>query len=193
MTFTAISINKNNLINIKIPLHPIKPACLKVDRVSAFCRKTVTFRGYWNYHKSPGPPTPFPPVTILAFYLNPLLTALRSTYTREHKGFFFSIFFTLHMTIIYLDQENNKGKLYLSPQGETFAWLKSPQEAVGTATLSDARYTYNLKEKCLKQYAGKNKDKSIILFYTINLTFEFLSLQKVKLVVPTLGPCLPGM
>ncbi|MEW5920579.1 MAG: hypothetical protein AB1796_06450 [Bacillota bacterium] len=194
MTFSDLSMNQNNLIRVKIPLPPVEPACLKVDRVCSSCRKTANIFDYWIYNHI-DPPTPCPPEKIKSFFLyDPVITGLHSFYLEKEKGFFISVLFCFDITVVYLDQKNNRGVLRLTHSSETVTWLESPPEATPTAAICGEVISYELKNQewdgGISSTTGKNKT---ILYYTIGLTFDFFSLQKVKLLVPTFGPCLPPL
>lgn len=193
MTFTNLSANENNFIRVKIPVPPVELVCLKVNKVFSSCRKTSIIAGCWRFFDDPNPPSPFPPEKILNFFLfEPVITELYSFYSKEHRGFFISLMFSLHLTVLYLDTERNRCKLHLSHKGEAGTWLESPSWATVTATIFNEVLSCQLKkeEDFFQDLLGKTSS-STNLCYTIGLSFDFLSLQKIKVLVPSFGYCLP--
>jgi hypothetical protein len=192
LTFTDICANQNNFIRVKIPCPPIEPACLKVDRICSSCRKTEHLTGYWGYSDELHPPTPYPPEKVLnLFIFNPVVTELYTFYSEQDKELFISVLYFFKLRVIYLDQKNNRGLVDLSHRGETATWLESPPGTAATTAILGEVLFYELKKQDLCQKLLKDMKYNITLWYTIGLTFDFLSIQKVKVLVPTFGPCIP--
>lgn len=194
MTFSDLSMNQGNLIRLKIPLPPAELACLKVDRLCSLCQKTETVTSYRIFEHSEYP-TPYPPEKIQSFFLdNPIIAEIHSFYVEKEKGFFISVLYFFNITVAYLDQKNNRGVLHLTHKSETSIWLKSPLEATPAAAICGEIISYEIKKQVLDRDISGNTGKTkIILYYTIRLTFDFFSVEKVKLLVPTFGPCFPPL
>lgn len=178
MTFTDLSSNKSNSLRIISPIPPIKPVCIITDRVCSSCQKTGIITGHWSYYSNENDrPTPFPPEKIVKFFLDaPVITELHTYYSPSSNGFYISALYSFNITAIYLDRQMNRGKIVLSHKGEENAWLKSPPGKESAAEIYGKVLSYELKDKT-------------VLNYFIKVKFDFLVIDRVKLLVPSFGPC----
>lgn len=179
VTFSDLSANENNLIRVNFPKPPEKPVCIIIDRVCAACFKTGILNDCWSCDGSDCP-TPYPPEKILHFQLDePLINALQAFYDKKDGGYYLNICYFINITVFYLDRQLNRGRIDLCHKGKESAWLKSyPGKRASAAVHGKAL-----------SYALKRIGERTVLDYTLGLAYEFMLLEKARLLIPSLGPC----